>query len=126
MTLDYTKMFLIVTEEAVVKGHFARGSPRGQCVTCCIPQIAALCRSTPNVPPGWALFFCPFPVEAGKGHLLFFMVRFIRHIAAAQFLHGALKRVPGVLPVCGSVAVIIHGDQPIQITLHAGQILFHQ
>jgi len=22
MTLDYTKMFLIVTEEAVVKGHF--------------------------------------------------------------------------------------------------------
>ena len=23
MTLDYTKMFLIVTEEAVVKGHFA-------------------------------------------------------------------------------------------------------
>ena len=25
MTLDYTKMFLIVTEEAVVKGHFASG-----------------------------------------------------------------------------------------------------
>ena len=24
MTLDYTKMFLIVTEEAVVKGHFIR------------------------------------------------------------------------------------------------------
>ena len=24
MTLDYTKMFLIVTEEAVVKGHFTR------------------------------------------------------------------------------------------------------
>ena len=30
MTLDYTKMFLIVTEEAVVKGHFAcRGAPAG-------------------------------------------------------------------------------------------------
>ena len=24
MTLDYTKIFLIVTEEAVVKGHFIR------------------------------------------------------------------------------------------------------
>ena len=30
MTLDYTKMFLIVTEEAVVKGHFTcRGAPAG-------------------------------------------------------------------------------------------------
>ena len=28
MTLDYTKMFLIVTEEAVVKGHFAWGAMR--------------------------------------------------------------------------------------------------
>ncbi len=32
MTLDYTKMFLIVTEEAVVKGHFA-GMHQRQFVT---------------------------------------------------------------------------------------------
>jgi hypothetical protein len=29
MTLDYTKMFLIVTEEAVVKGHFMRRAAAG-------------------------------------------------------------------------------------------------
>ena len=36
MTLDYKKMFLIVTEEAVVKGHFTIylvfGSTRGGCI----------------------------------------------------------------------------------------------
>ena len=30
MTLDYTKMFLIVTEEAVVKGHFTYMPDRPQ------------------------------------------------------------------------------------------------
>ena len=33
MTLDYTKMFLIVTEEAVVKGHFASAWADSQLVT---------------------------------------------------------------------------------------------
>ena len=32
MTLDYKKMFLIVTEEAVVKGHFTAASRRGHFV----------------------------------------------------------------------------------------------
>ena len=43
MTLDYTKMFLIVTEEAVVKGHFAvyRSFTAGQggFFICIFPQL---------------------------------------------------------------------------------------
>ena len=37
MTLDYTKMFLIVTEEAVVKGHFdfyGNFAPKGALFYC--------------------------------------------------------------------------------------------
>ena len=48
MTLDYKKMFLIVTEEAVVKGHFASAWADSQCVAHCIPHRAALRRSTPS------------------------------------------------------------------------------
>ena len=74
MTLAYTKMFLIVTEEAVVKGHFTfyidlcrarKGRflsawADSQCVTCCIQQIAALRRSTPNcLPLRKGRFFIP-------------------------------------------------------------------
>ena len=41
MTLDYTKMFLIVTEEAVVKGHFARGCSRRQFVLGAVILVTA-------------------------------------------------------------------------------------
>ena len=41
MTLDYKKMFLIVTEEAVVKGHFASGCPDRQLVTDRFPDIGS-------------------------------------------------------------------------------------
>ena len=40
MTLDYKKMFLIVTEEAVVKGHFA-GMHQRQLVTGRFPDIGS-------------------------------------------------------------------------------------
>ena len=60
MTLDYTKMFLIVTEEAVVKGHFTSGCPDRQLVTDRFPDIG-------SAYPGSVLF-----AEAGIFCFLFF------------------------------------------------------
>ena len=45
MTLDYKKMFLIVTEEAVVKGHFTSAWADSQFVHNAAIVVTALCRS---------------------------------------------------------------------------------
>ena len=45
MTLDYTKMFLIVTEEAVVKGHFTSAWADSQCVPGAVLIVPSLPRS---------------------------------------------------------------------------------
>ena len=52
MTLDYTKMFLIVTEEAVVKGHFACNPPHRAQI------IPIFCYR-----PGRGVFLCPVYVS---------------------------------------------------------------
>ena len=49
MTLDYTKMFLIVTEEAVVKGHFTFCGCKSETT---LTNIELLCR----LPAG--IIFC--------------------------------------------------------------------
>ena len=44
MTLDYTKMFLIVTEEAVVKGHFTSVWTDCQCAHSAVLFVTSLPR----------------------------------------------------------------------------------
>ena len=110
MTLDYTKMFLIVTEEAVVKGHFTSAWADSQYVTHRVQQIAASLHSE--------LF-------ARMGVFLFLFVGFFRYMTGTQLLHGALQRVPGILPVGGRIAVVVFRDQPVQILLYPNHILKH-
>ena len=62
MTLDYTKMFLIVTEEAVVKGHFTRRVAADNACSAgqlSLRQWVPLGNVTFSVPKG-ALFFAHF------------------------------------------------------------------
>ena len=59
MTLDYTKMFLIVTEEAVVKGHFIRITDcKFVANTRCKLWAIGLWLGIVTVPKSGAVFYC--------------------------------------------------------------------
>ena len=55
-----------------------------------------------------------------------FVEGLVCHVAAAQLLHGPLQCIPGIFPVSGCIAVIVFGNQPVQIIFDPNQIVLHQ